>query len=510
MKAVESTTEPEEESQKHLIGQGATPRADILDMEEQAAYVYDVQGNCQWVSPSGQRQLQQDAHQIIGRHLFDLFPARPQDQMEAWRRAMDSKDPSSFLALITVNSNVHRIQVGLFPVIDSNGQVQYLVGIGRRIVEAEAAAHTASPIDNARLYEEVRQALGTTGPTQEQLVHVERLRAMGELASGVAHEFNNALAAILGRTQLLMNQVIDETHLRSLHLIEQAARDSAQVVRRILDFARFDSEAEFSGVDLNQLVADVVELTRHKWSDEAQSKGQTIHVRRHPGDVPPALGNYAELREVLTNLVINACETISGDGEIGIATDGSPEHVHISVSDTGMGMSPEVKSRAFEPFFSTKGSRGTGLGLSVALSIISRHNGKIAVESEERVGTTVRISLPIAPFAAQPDEPATHYVSEPSKAADILVIEDDPLLRETMANILSLGGHKATLAADGAKGISLFKEGDYSLVFTDLGMPGMTGWQVVDAIRGTLKKCVNSQAVYPLSEQHGLEAQERR
>ena len=348
----------------------------------------------------------------------------------------------------------------------------------------EADARVASTIGNIGLYEEVRQALGAKGPTQEQIIHVERLRAMGELASGVAHEFNNALAAILGRTQLLIDQVTDETPLRSLRLIEQAARDSAQVVRRILDFARFDSDAEFSGVDLDQLGADVVELTRHKWSDEAQSKGQTIQVKRHTADIPPALGNYAELREVLTNLVINACETISGDGSIKIATHRSSEFVHISVSDTGMGMSPEVKSRAFEPFFSTKGSRGTGLGLSVALSIISRHNGKIAVESAEGVGTSVRISLPIALSVTQLDEPVTLGAQEPSRAAHILVIEDDPLLRETIANILYLGGHRVTLAGDGEEGISLFKKGDYSMVFTDLGMPGMTGWQVVEAIKG--------------------------
>jgi signal transduction histidine kinase len=352
----------------------------------------------------------------------------------------------------------------------------------RRILE-RLAAQIAPAIENARLYAEVEQTLEQLRSTQEQMVRVERLRAMGELASGVAHDFNNSLAAILGRTQLLMNQISHEPYLKSLQLIEKAAHDSAQVVRRILDFARFSSETDFSSVDVNRLVDDVVELTRHKWSDEAQTKGHVVEVRIIAGDVPLALGNYAELREVLMNVVINACEAIPGDGAIDISTDSTPEHVIISISDTGVGMSPEVKERIFDPFFTTKGLKGTGLGLSVALSIISRHNGTIDVDSEEGEGTTVRISLPISHLAEASPEAKASGAPRTARAVSILVVEDEPLIRETLADMLSLGGHRVMLASNGEEGIALFEKGKYDLVFTDLSMPGISGWDVVKAIK---------------------------
>ena len=351
-----------------------------------------------------------------------------------------------------------------------------------RILE-RLAAQIAPAVENARLYEEVQQALESLSATQEQLVRVERLRAMGELASGVAHDFNNALAAILGQTQLLINQVSSEPYLRSLRLIEQSAHDSAQVVRRILDFARFESEPEVNGVDVNRLVEDSVELTRHKWSNEAQSKGKVIKVTPHLGEVPLALGNFAELSEVLTNLIINACEAIPGDGTIDIATDSLSEMVRISVTDSGVGMSSEVKQKVFDPFFTTKGSSGTGLGLSVAFGIISRHNGVIDVESKEGEGTTFHISLPIAPYIEEEDAQEVAEVPRISTSANILVIEDELRIRETLADMLNVGGHRVTLAADGEEGIALFMEDEFDIVFTDLGMPGLSGWDVVKAIK---------------------------
>ena len=306
---------------------------------------------------------------------------------------------------------------------------------------------------------------------------------MGELSSGVAHDFNHALAVILGRTQLVMSQTVDDSHLDSLKIIEQAARDSSQVVRRILDFARFHTNVELSGADANRLVENVVELTRHKWSDEAQSKGQTIEVSTTLRDVPPVLGNYAEPREVLTNLVINAYEAIEGDGVIGIATSANSESVNVSVSDTGVGMSEEVAQRVFDPFFTTKSSSGTGLGLSVAMGIISRHNGTIEVDSEEGVGTAITVSLPIAPDEAKEEPCEAAASTEPSKSADILVIEDEPLIRDTMSSILSIHGHRVTVASNGEEGIDLFTKADYDLVFTDLGMPGISGWEVARALK---------------------------
>jgi signal transduction histidine kinase len=345
------------------------------------------------------------------------------------------------------------------------------------------ASQMAPAMENARIYQETQRALETLRTTHEKLVRIERLRAMGELASGVAHDFNNSLAAILGRAQLLINQTTDETFLQSLRLIEQAAKDSAQMVRRILEFARVDPEVEYTAVDLSGLAHDVVELTRHKWSDEAQSKGQSIRVTVHQGDVPPARGNYAELREALTNIVINACESITGNGVIEIRTESLNKKVCLSVSDTGAGMKPEVLRRIFDPFFTTKSSTSTGMGLSVAFGIVSRHGGNIDVESHENVGTTMRVSLPAATSELVVRETAGTFSISPTRVADILVIEDEPTILDTMEKILTMAGHRVTLVQDGEQGISLFRSGKFDIVFTDLGMPGLSGWEVAEAIK---------------------------
>lgn len=345
------------------------------------------------------------------------------------------------------------------------------------------ASQMAPAMENARIYQETQRALETLRTTHEKLVRVERLRAMGELASGVAHDFNNSLAAILGRAQLLINQTTDETFLQSLRLIEQSAKDSAQMVRRILEFARVDPEVEYTAVDLSGLAHDVVELTRHKWSDEAQSKGQSIRVTVHQGDIPPARGNYAELREALTNIVINACESITGNGVIEIRTESLNKKVCLSVSDTGAGMKPEVLRRIFDPFFTTKSFTGTGMGLSVAFGIVSRHGGNIDVESHENVGTTMRVSLPAATSDLVVRETASPFSTRPARVAEILVIEDEPTIRDTMDRILTMAGHRVTLAQDGEQGISHFRSGKFDIVFTDLGMPGLSGWEVAEAIK---------------------------
>ena len=306
---------------------------------------------------------------------------------------------------------------------------------------------------------------------------------MGELASGVAHDLNNALAAILGRAQLLINQISDEPHQRSLHLIEQAAQDSAHVVRRILDFARLEADTEFSPVDVNNLLDDVVDLTRHKWHDEAQIKGQVIDIRTNPGEVPLATGNYAELREVLMNLVINSYQAIEGDGSIELATSFSDDLVRIHIIDSGAGMPPEVKNRIFDPFFSTKGPDGNGLGMSISLGIITRHNGTMDVESEVNVGTKVHISLPVAEMTEDlNNDEAIDPTNEPL-IARILVIEDEVLIRETLFDMLELGHHHITLASDGEEGLRHFEAGEFDIVFTDLGMPGLSGWEVSRAIK---------------------------
>jgi GAF domain-containing protein/CheY-like chemotaxis protein len=345
----------------------------------------------------------------------------------------------------------------------------------------------AVAIENARLYEEARaheiearRALDELRRTQEQLVRMEKLRALGEMASGVAHDFNNVLAVILGRVQLLQRKLEDPTFRRWLSIVEQAALDGAQTVRQIQEFTRVRRDLPTQTVDLNQAVRDAVEMTRTRWRDESQSRGIEIRLALDLGVVPTVDGQPSELREVLTNLILNAVDALPRGGEIRIATRLQDGQVEMSVADTGVGMSESVRRRIFEPFFSTKGPRGTGLGLAMVYGIVSRHGGEILVESAEGSGSTFTIRLPMGRAAPPRGGPGSTSGGE---SVRVLVIDDEPFVRDTLGEILRQQHHDVVVADDGASGLARFSEGAFDLVMTDLAMPGMSGWQVARAVK---------------------------
>jgi len=233
---------------------------------------------------------------------------------------------------------------------------------------------------------------------REQILHAEKLRAVGEMAAGIAHNFNNVLATILTRAQLLTQQLTDTASVRrGLTLIEQAAADGASLVRRLQQLAGGSAITERTWLDLNALVRDVVETTQPLWHDHTRREGRPVEVRVALAPLPRLLGRAAELREVFTNLLLNALEAMPQGGHITLRTSVEDSSVCLEVSDTGSGMTAEVRRRLFDPFFTTKGARGTGLGLSVSQAIIKGHHGSFTVESEPGHGTTFRITLPCMP-----------------------------------------------------------------------------------------------------------------
>jgi PAS domain S-box-containing protein len=237
---------------------------------------------------------------------------------------------------------------------------------------------------------------------REQVLHAEKLRAVGEMAAGIAHNFNNVLTTILTRAQLLALQVTDTAAVqRGLTLIEQAASDGAALVRRLQQLARGSAASERTWLDLNVLVHEVVETTQPLWHDHAQRQGRPVEVHLALAPLPRLLGRAAELREVLTNLLLNAIEAMPKGGQITLRTWVEGSAVCMAVSDTGIGMTAEVQRRLFDPFFTTKGARGTGLGLSVSQAIIKGHHGMMTVDSELNCGTTFVITLPGSSEAAE-------------------------------------------------------------------------------------------------------------
>ena len=335
--------------------------------------------------------------------------------------------------------------------------------------------------------------------TQERVSQQERLNALGQMASGIAHDFNNALVPIAGYTELLLerpdHQQDNERTLRYLRLIHTGVRDAANVVSRLREFYRRREDGEpFRAVDLNQLVEQAIALTRPKWRDEALGRSCTIEVRAELQPIPSILGNGSELRELLTNLIFNAVDAMPQGGSITIRTfrarhaaetdgdhpDGPSTWVSLEVSDTGNGMTEEVRQRCLEPFFSTKGERGSGLGLAMVYGTVKRHHGTIDLDSGVGVGTRVIISLP-AESGAEPERPIRS--AGPTRSLDVLVVDDEPAARDVMEQYLAGDGHRVQTASNGGEGLKTFKAGRFDVVVTDQAMPVLSG----DEFAGLIK-----------------------
>jgi CheY-like chemotaxis protein len=238
--------------------------------------------------------------------------------------------------------------------------------------------------------------------------------------------------------------------------------------------------AEHGAVDLNEVVREVVELTRPRWRDEAQMHAIDLDVALELGELPRTAGEAPALREVIMNLIFNAIDAMHESGRIRIGTWAADNWVYCAISDTGVGMTDEVRQHAFEPFFTTKGPQGTGLGLSVAHAIVQRHGGELSLRANEGRGTVVTIRLPQAAAATAPPPPQT----PPGPPLRVLVIDDETNVREALADTLADDGHSVIQAAGGKEGLARLAEGArVDVVITDLGMPDMTGWDVARAVR---------------------------
>ena len=338
------------------------------------------------------------------------------------------------------------------------------------------ASLTALALRSARLYEERSATYRELTLAQDHMVRTEKLRALGEMAAGVAHDFNNLLAVIVGRAELLLRRAQGPELVRGLETIRQAALDGAQTVRRIQEFTRTRRTRPFRRVALLDVIREVVEMTRPRWKDEAQSRGVSYEVVIEDGPVPSVGGRPEELREVFTNLVANALEAMPAGGRLALTLGVQGTTVVATVRDTGVGMSPETAQRVFEPFFTTKGPQGSGLGLSVVWGIVTRHGGTVEVESRPGEGATFVVRLPVARAVAEP--PAGSVPVRPTRPARVLVIDDEVGVREVLRDLLGGEGYTVIDAPDGRSGLALSEAEPVELVLSDVSMPGMSGWEV--------------------------------
>ncbi|HEX8179253.1 MAG TPA: ATP-binding protein [Pyrinomonadaceae bacterium] len=358
--------------------------------------------------------------------------------------------------------------------------------------EAEAAARAEAAAQQAeqarRHVEELSHYIAEQERIREQYSQIEKMSALGELASGVAHDFNNTLAGILGRAQLLLTTKDPEKIEAGLKIIIKTAKDGAKTIKRIQDFARQRRAHDFQPVSVDQLLLDVSEITRPRWKDAAEANNVHISLELQIRSNRLVLGDESELREVLVNMVFNAVDAMPQGGTLTLATREVDGQVEISVSDNGTGMTEEVRSRIFNPFFTTKGKTGMGLGLAVSYGIIRRHEGTVEVESQVGRGTTFRIQLPVA-RAGSKVRPATAELTVPTGTlkrtarARFLVVDDEEHVRELLRDILAKDGHEVFVAQTGHEALTRCSETEFAGVFTDLGLPGMSGWELARALR---------------------------
>ena len=344
------------------------------------------------------------------------------------------------------------------------------------------AAQCSGAIANARMYEQIKVAYEQLRATQSQLVQSAKLNALGEMAGGVAHDFNNILAAILGRTQLLLRDATEPEVRRQLQVIEQAALDGASTVRRVQEFTRLRQDEQFEPIDLNQVIRDVIEFTRPAWQTNAKKRGVSVEIRQFLDARQAVAGNGSELREVFTNLILNAVDAMPWGGLILVTTQDLGAAVTVRVRDTGVGMDAETQARVFDPFFTTKPVKGTGLGLSVAYGIVTRHHGSIAVESQPGLGTEFVLSFPCSlEMELVPTPSSAPAASAPG--LKILVVDDEEPVLEVLADMLRDRGHAVRVALGGEAGLTEFQRWQPQVVFSDLGMPEVNGWDVARRVK---------------------------
>jgi CheY-like chemotaxis protein len=267
--------------------------------------------------------------------------------------------------------------------------------------------------------------------------------------------------------------------------IKRAADDGAQTVRRLQEFTRIRRDQPFAAVDLNEVLRGALEVTETRWRHDAQARGVVITVETELGALPPIAGDAVELREVMINLILNAVDAMPAGGRLRLVTTADDTEVEARIADTGVGMTEEVRQKLFDPFFTTKGPKGTGLGLSITYGIVSRHGGRVLVESEPGCGATFRLRFPRRSDLGETAVAAAEPAPRSARTLRCLVVDDDEAVASALADLLASDGHEATVVSHGAEALRLVGRQPPDIVFSDLAMPDMSGWELARAVKAT-------------------------
>lgn len=428
----------------------------ILDAIGELVVYKDLEGRVLWANRAAAESMAKTPEQLKGRHCFQVWRGRnapcPECPVD---KALKTGEPHTGETRAPDGS--WWLLKG-YPVKDADGRILGVVEVGMDVTERKRAA--------------------------EIMLRQEKLSAVADLASGVAHNFNNLLQIVLGNASVALMR-LQSGNLKDMganleHIIE-TSRFGAETVRRLNSFARFPDvghDAETEPVDLSNIMRQVKEMTSTWWRSASDRKGLTIEFNMELGDDCLVMGRKNELFEVAVNLIKNAVEALTSGGLISVRTFRQGDSVHLEVRDTGVGIRAENMGRLFTPFFTTKFEAGTGFGLATSKSIVDRHLGRIEVESAHGSGTTFTVTLPVADKSpAQPSISRDRDVP-PCRPLRILVVDDIESIAELLAAGMESFGHTVLTARSGDEGLRILHEAEVDLVICDLGMPGMSGGEV--------------------------------
>jgi PAS domain S-box-containing protein len=461
--------------------------------------------------------------QIWGRPVKELYEnesywieaIHPDDRERVLKAALEDQSAGTYdeqYRILRPDGEIRWIRDRAFPIRDGDQKVYRIAGIAEDItsqkvasefletrvrerteelawanlaLESEISERRRAEVQLRETNQRLQKALEELHATQQQVIQQERLRALGKMAGGVAHDFNNALIPILGYAELLIerSELLDDraVALKYLRLMRTAAKDATAVVGRLREFYRQRDETElFEAVDLLEALTEAISMTQPKWHDEALAQGLHIAVEQKFQSVPMIACHSGEIREVVTNLLFNAIDALPQGGKIVVSAYSHDEKAVFEVRDDGIGMTEEVRIRCMEPFVTTKGERGTGLGLAMVYGIVQRHHGDIEIESKLGEGTLVRVRLPFYRGVSDPELPGASGVTRKLK---ILLVDDEEVVRDVIALFLRHEEHEVEVTPSAIEALRLVREQHFDLVITDHAMPGMTGGNFVATLR---------------------------
>ncbi len=354
------------------------------------------------------------------------------------------------------NGEIFPILLSLATVKDNSGKFLGIMGFTKDITNLKKA------------YQDLSRA-------QEALVRSERMKALGEMVGGIAHEFNNLLAGILGNTQILLQTAKDPTLAKRLRTIERAALTGAEEVKRLQTFTLSSGGTERKLFVMKDLLQEALMITRPRWRDLTHKKGITIEVETELGETPALEGDDENLRIAVINIIFNAIDALPQGGKIRARCWADARYGYIEIADNGVGMKPEILERAFEPYFTTQRPLKSGLGLSVAYGTVKKNQGDIELKSRPGQGTTATIKLPLAPARSGPESETPEKKAPGAKPGRIMIVEDDPTVASLLTDILSRGGWTVKTSDQPVSALAEAEGGGFDLVIVDLGMATMNG-----------------------------------